>query len=84
PPAAPQTAAPDVPAKGTREPMPKVGEVGALAFPTVQRAKLRNGIELVYAQRTAVPVTQIVASFDAGTAADDAKRLGTQAMTLAM
>ena len=84
PPAAPQTAAPEVAAKGTREPMPKVGEVGALSFPTVQRAKLRNGIELVYAQRTAVPVTQIVASFDAGTAADDANRLGTQAMTLAM
>jgi predicted Zn-dependent peptidase len=84
PPAATEAKAPEVAAKGTRAPMPTVGEVGALAFPKVSRAKLSNGVELVYAQRTTVPVTQMVASFDAGTAADVADKLGTQAMTLAM
>ncbi|WP_076744137.1 M16 family metallopeptidase [Sphingomonas jeddahensis] len=84
PPPAKEVNAPEVAAKGTREPMPKVGEVGALAFPAVQRARLSNGVELVYAQRGTVPITQMVASFDAGTAADVADKLGTQAMTLAM
>jgi predicted Zn-dependent peptidase len=81
---APGTPAADPAPKGTRGPMPDVADVGALAFPTVQRAKLTNGIELVYANRATVPVTQMVASFDAGTAADVADKLGTQAMTLAM
>ena len=84
PPSAPVTEAPEPAPKGTRGPMPEVGEVGALAFPEVTRAKLANGVELIYAQRTTVPVTQMVASFDAGTAADVADALGTQAMTLAM
>ncbi|SEJ60452.1 Predicted Zn-dependent peptidase [Sphingomonas sp. OV641] len=84
PPPAEQTKAPEAPAKGTREPMPPVGEVGALAFPKVERAQLSNGVELVYAQRATVPITQMVASFDAGAAADVADQLGTQSMTLAM
>ena len=81
---APVAAAPETPVKGTREPMPKVAEVGPLSFPKVERTTLSNGVELVYANRTTVPVTQMVASFDAGIAADVADKLGTQAMTLAM
>ncbi len=84
PPAAPQVEAPAVAAKGNREPMPKVAEVAALAFPKVERTKLANGVELIYANRTTVPVTQMVASFDAGIAADVDGKLGTQEMTLAM
>ena len=84
PAAAPPVEAPAVVAKGTRAPMPKVATVGALAFPKVERTTLANGVELIYANRTTVPVTQMVASFDAGTAADVDDRLGTQAMTLAM
>ncbi|WBH18309.1 pitrilysin family protein [Sphingomonas radiodurans] len=84
PPEAAVTAVPDAAPKGTRAPMPKVGEVGTLAFPKVERVRLANGIELVYANRTTVPVTQMVASFDAGIAADVPDKLGTQAMTLAM
>ncbi|MGR6329397.1 M16 family metallopeptidase [Sphingomonas sp. XXL09] len=80
----PVVAAPDTPVKGTRGPLPAVGQVAALSFPTVQRARLKNGIELVYAQRNAVPVTQMSLSFDAGTAADVPGKLGTQGVTLAM
>lgn len=64
--------------------MPPVGEVAALSFPAVSRTRLSNGIELVYAQRDAVPVTQAVLSFDAGIAADVPGKLGTQNVTLAM
>ena len=64
--------------------MPAVGQLTELAFPKVTRDRLRNGIELVYAQRAAVPITRAVLSFDAGVAADVPGKLGTQALTVAM
>ncbi len=70
------------PAKGGRGPLPAVGDIRDLDFPKVERSRLRNGIELVYAQRGAVPITQAVMSFDAGIAADVADKLGTQALML--
>ncbi len=76
--------APDVPFKGTRGALPGVGTVAGLTFPAVTRAMLSNGIRLVYAQRSAVPLTQMVMSFDAGVSADVATRLGTQQMALSM
>ena len=84
PPPVKVVAAPDVPAKGTRGPLPAVGQVAGLSFPAVQRARLSNGIELVYARRDAVPVTQAVLSFDAGIAADVPGKLGTQYLTITM
>jgi len=84
PPEAKVAVAPDTPAKGTRGPLPDVGQVAGLSFPAVSRSRLSNGIELVYARRDAVPVTQMVLSFDAGKAADVAGRLGTQQLTLSM
>ena len=68
----------------TRAPMPTPGPVPSLDFPDVERARLSNGIQVVYARRTAVPVTRVAVEFDAGIAADPANRLGTQAMTLNM
>ena len=84
PPPAEVAAAPEPPVKGTRGAMPAVGAPSPLSFPKVERAKLSSGIELVYAHRAAVPQTQLAMSFDAGTAADVAGKLGTQALTLAM
>ena len=84
PPRADVPAAPEQPVKGTRGPLPEVGEVKPLSFPAVQRTRLSNGVELVYAQRTAVPVTQIATSFDAGLAADVPGRLGTERMMLGL
>jgi predicted Zn-dependent peptidase len=67
-----------------RSKLPEVGQIPDLDFPDVSRAKLSNGIEIVYAQRTAVPITQMVMSFDAGIAADPSNKLGVQALTLAL
>ena len=53
-------------------------------FPATERARLSNGIQVVYARRAAVPVTRVAVEFDAGIAADPASRLGTQAMMLNM
>ena len=49
-----------------RSKMPDVGQISDLKFPAVSRAKLSNGVEIVYAQRTATPTTRVVVSFDAG------------------
>jgi predicted Zn-dependent peptidase len=84
PPKAVVTPAPEQAVKGTRGPLPAVGDIAGLSFPAVTRDRLSNGIELVYAQRDAVPVTQVALSFDAGIAADVADRLGTQNLTLDM
>ncbi|WP_310098329.1 pitrilysin family protein [Sphingomonas sp. BE138] len=76
--------APEQPVKGNRGPLPEVGQVANLSFPTVERTRLSNGIEVVYANRSVVPITQAVLSFDAGVAADVADKLGTQQLTLNM
>lgn len=64
--------------------LPAVAPVKDFTFPTVARATLSNGIGIVYAQRSAVPITSIAFSFDAGVSADPVKRPGTQALTLAL
>jgi zinc protease len=66
----------------TRAPMPPVGADVRLDFPATERARLSNGIQVVYARRNVVPVTRIAVEFNAGIAADPASRLGTQAMML--
>ncbi len=77
-------AAAQTPVVGTRGTMPAVPDVSALQFPKVTRSRLSNGIELIYAQRTAVPVTQVSLAFDAGIAADVTGKLGTAGMTLGL
>ena len=84
PPKANVVPAPEAAPKNTRGPLPAVGDVAGLSFPKVERATLANGITLVYANRTTVPITEAVISFDAGIAADVADKLGTQQLTLAM
>ncbi len=83
--ARPVVAAPEQKVANSRpETNPAVGTVGDLSFPEVTRAKLSNGIEVVYAQRTAVPVTRALISFDAGAVANPPGKLGTQQLTLSM
>ncbi|WP_244627515.1 M16 family metallopeptidase [Microvirga tunisiensis] len=67
-----------------RAPAPAVGEIADLTFPQVTRAQLSNGIEVVYAQRRALPTTQVALSLDAGHAADPKAKRGTAALTTAL
>jgi zinc protease len=78
----PKVAAAITPAK--RPPAPELGLISDLAFPKVERTKLSNGIEIVYAQRNTVPMTQVSLSFDAGNTADPRDRSGTQSLMLAL
>ena len=67
-----------------RSPAPELGMISDLAFPKVERTKLSNGIEIVYAQRNAVPLSQVSLSFNAGNTADPRDRSGTQSLMLAL
>ncbi len=63
---------------------PAVEALSALDFPTIERAKLSNGIEVYFARRTGAPTVKVSVSFDAGYAADPVGGLGTQSMMLTL
>ena len=67
-----------------RSALPVVDRVPDLSFPEIQRDELRNGIQVVLAERSTVPVVNIAMQFDAGYAADAGRKLGTANFTLAM
>ncbi len=67
-----------------RSQLPAVAGLKALDFPTIERAKLKNGIEVVFAKRSAVPTVNVAVSFDAGYAADPRSALGTQSLMLSL
>ncbi len=69
---------------GPKREIPAVGSLAALDFPDVTTTRLSNGVEVQYAQRSAVPVTQLALSFDAGDAADVAGGRGLQSMVMTM
>lgn len=67
-----------------RSKLPDVGSLAPLDFPTIERAKLSNGIEVVFARRSAIPVVRVSVEFDAGYAADPKSALGTQSLMLSL
>jgi predicted Zn-dependent peptidase len=77
-------AAASAPLSYQKIPMPQVGEVSNLDFPDIERATLSNGVPVVFARRTAVPVVRVAVEFDAGVAADPANALGTQSLMLSL
>jgi zinc protease len=65
-----------------RSKLPDMGALSELDFPAIERAKLSNGMEIVFAKRSAIPALQVIVSFDAGYAADPKTALGTQSLML--
>lgn len=63
---------------------PPVTRFPDLTFPSVQRGRLANGIEVVLAERHAVPAVQIALQFAGGYAADHGRKLGTSSFTMGM
>ncbi len=64
--------------------VPLVSRFPDLRFPTLQRGKLANGVEVVLAERHSVPAVQLQLLFDAGYAADQGRKLGTSSFTMSM
>ena len=67
-----------------RSKFPAVADLKALDFPAIERATLKNGIEVVFARRPTVPTVNVAVSFDAGYAADPHSALGTQSLMLSL
>ena len=61
--------------------VPQVSQFPDLKFPELERGKLKNGIEVILAQRHTIPVTHVQLMFDAGYAADQGRKLGTASFT---
>ena len=64
--------------------VPEVTTFPDLTFPALERGKLKNGVEVVLAERHAIPVTQVQLLFDSGYSADQGRRLGTAGFTAAL
>ncbi len=63
---------------------PEVREFPAASFPAREKTRLSNGLEVILARRTAVPVVDFNLLLDAGYAADQFALPGTARMTLDM
>ena len=64
--------------------VPKVDAFPDLAFPTLERFTLSNGVPVVLARRPEIPVVQVQALFDAGFASDAGGKLGAAAFAMGM
>jgi predicted Zn-dependent peptidase len=74
----------DIKVASVKREMPPAGQFEALDFPAIERTTLSNGLPITYAQRAAAPLTHVVLSFDAGSAADDPAARGLQNMVMAL
>lgn len=74
------TAAQDV----DRTKRPEPGPPPAVSFPTFERATLSNGLKVVLAHRTAVPLVSMQLLVNSGYAADQFATPGTASLTMAM
>ena len=64
--------------------VPPIGSAVPLDFPEIAHVQLSNGVKVAYAQRAAVPMTQVALSFDAGFAADAPDARGLQNLTIGL
>jgi len=64
--------------------LPKVADLPDIRFPQIQRSTLSNGMNVVLAERSTIPVVSLSFQFDAGFAADFGLKQGTASFTLAM
>ena len=67
-----------------RGPMPVVGAYSDAVLPEVERTQLSNGVELVYLKGPAIPMSEVILDFDAGTVAEPLDQLGVQRLMLAL
>jgi predicted Zn-dependent peptidase len=72
------------PTTGARRTAPAVGDIVDLTYPTIERTALSNGVKLVYAQRTGLPLTRVSLTFNAGHSADPKNALGTESLMLGL
>ena len=64
--------------------LPEAGPATRLTLPAIERTRLSNGMRLVFAPSTAVPVVRMVLSFPVGIAGDPVDKPGTQRLMLGL
>ncbi len=64
--------------------VPQTTSFPDLKFPTLQRATLKNGTQLILAERHDIPVVQMSYEFKGGFSADQGRKLGTSSFTMGM
>ncbi len=64
--------------------VPQVAEFPEIDFPTLERARLKNGVEVVLASRPGVPLINVELLFAGGSAADRGRPMGTASFTYGM
>ena len=67
-----------------RSALPETLTFPEVSFTEFERSNLSNGLELIVAQRTAVPIVQFSLRFDAGFASDQFGEPGTSSLAMAM
>lgn len=67
-----------------RSSLPGPGAVPDLALPEPEELFLSNGLRVLFTQRSAVPVTEMLMQFGSGYAADPSDKLGIASVTAAM
>jgi zinc protease len=74
----------DLSDKADRTKLPELGTAPAVKFPQVQEFVLSNGLKVMLAQRSSVPVVNINLLMDAGYAADQGGKAGTARLAMNM
>ena len=64
--------------------IPALGTLQQLQWPRITHTQLSNGVQIIYAQRTAAPLTQLSLAFDAGSASDPVARRGLAGMAMGL
>ncbi|ULQ52691.1 M16 family metallopeptidase [Flavihumibacter fluvii] len=67
-----------------RSTLPPLGKSAAIKFPEVEKFTLSNGLQVMLARRTSVPVVNMRLMLDAGYAADQPGKTGLASMTMKM
>jgi zinc protease len=65
-----------------RKVLPNLSAAPDVKFPEVQRAKLKNGLNVILLERHATPIVNVALGVDAGSAADSRAKAGLASLTL--
>jgi zinc protease len=65
-----------------RKKVPTLGEAPAITFPKVQRAKLKNGLDVILLERHSAPIVNVTLAVDAGSASDTTATAGLATLAL--
>lgn len=74
----------DEPAIDRTKGLPELGEPATAKFPDLQRATLKNGMNVVLAKREGVPTVVMDMMFDAGYSSDQGGKAGTASLAMSM